>query len=241
MITAVTARRTHRIRAGGGRVTSSGWRAGVRVGATLALATAALGVSFGAYAALNGWPAIASIVMSTVVFSGSAQFAYVTATAGGGSLLVGLGAAALMNLRFVPMAAAAARSLHGGRVRRAFEGQAVVDGSWVAAQRADGTTDRELMMGASAVQCLAWVGGTAVGALLVPSADLIHRLGLDVVFPCFFLLLLLESLRSRPGDRAVALLAAAIAGLALLGVPAGVALLLSALASLVVLIPRRAA
>lgn len=222
-------------------MTDSGWRAGVRVGATLALATAALGVSFGAYAALAGWPSVASIVMSTVVFSGSAQFAYVTATAGGGSLLVGLGAAALMNLRFVPMAAAAARSLRGGRVRRAFEGQTVVDGSWVAAQRADGTTDRELMMGATAVQGLAWVGGTALGALLVPSADLIHRLGLDVVFPCFFLLLLLDTLRSRPADRWVALLAAAIAGLALFGVPAGVALLLSALASLVVLIPRRAA
>lgn len=216
-----------------------GWRAGFRTGVTLALATAALGVSFGAYAALAGWPPVASVVMSTVVFSGSAQFAYVTATAGGGSLLLGLGAAALMNLRYVPMAAAAARSLHGGRLRRAVEGQAVVDGSWVAAQRSDGTTDRELMIGATLVQGSAWITGTAVGALLVPSADLLYRLGLDIVFPCFFLLLLLESLRSRPGDRWVALLAAAIAGLALIAVPVGLALLLSAAASLVVLIPRR--
>src|ERR671910_2349379 len=95
--------------------TEAGWRAGFRTGATLALATGALGVSFGAYAALAGWPPVASVVMSTVVFSGSAQFAYVTATSGGGSLLLGLGAAALMNLRFVPMAAASARSLRGGR------------------------------------------------------------------------------------------------------------------------------
>jgi predicted branched-subunit amino acid permease len=219
--------------------TEGGWRAGFRTGLTLALATAALGVSFGAYAALADWPPLAAIVMSTVVFSGSAQFAYITATAGGGDILVGLGAAALMNLRFVPMAAAAARSLHGGRLRRALEGQAVVDGSWVAAQRPDGTTDREKMIGATLVQGVAWVAGTAVGALLVPSADLLYQLGLDVVFPCFFLLLLLESLRSRPGDRWVALLALAIAGLSLLVVPVGVALLLSAAASLVVLIPRR--
>ena len=218
-----------------------GWRDGFRIGVTLALATATLGVSFGAYAALAGWPPIAAILMSTVVFSGSAQFAFVTATAGGGSLLVGLGAAALLNLRFVPMAAAAARSLHGGPVRRAFEGQTVVDGSWVAAQRADGTTNRELMIGATLVQGIAWIGGTAAGALLVPSADLVYRLGLDVVFPCFFLLLLLESLRSRPDHLWVALLAAGIAGLALLAVPAGVALLLSAAASLMVLIPRRRA
>ena len=219
--------------------TEAGWRAGFRTGATLALATGALGVSFGAYAALAGWPPVASVVMSTVVFSGSAQFAYVTATAGGGSLLLGLGAAALMNLRFVPMAAAAARSLHGGRLRRAVEGQAVVDGSWVAAQRADGTTDRELMIGATLVQGAAWIAGTAAGALLVPSAGLLYRLGLDIVFPCFFLLLLLEALRGRPGDRWVALLAAAIAGLALIVVPVGLALLLSAAASLVVLLPRR--
>jgi predicted branched-subunit amino acid permease len=219
--------------------TEGGWRAGFRTGVTLALPTAALGVSFGAYAALADWPPLAAIVMSTVVFSGSAQFAYVSATADGGSLLLGLGAAALMNLRFVPMAAAAARSLRGGRLRRAVEGQAVVDGSWVAAQRADGTTDREMMIGATLVQAAAWIAGTATGALLVPSADLIHRLGLDVVFPCFFLLLLLETLRSRPHDRWVALLALAIAGLSLIAVPVGLALLLSAAASLVVLLTRR--
>src|ERR671911_2790721 len=129
--------------------TEGGWRAGFRTGATLALATGALGVSFGAYAALAGWPPVASVVMSTVVFSGSAQFAYVTATAGGGSLLLGLGAAALMNLRFVPMAAAAARSLHGGRVRRAVEGQTGGGGSWGGGERGGGATPPGMMIGAT--------------------------------------------------------------------------------------------
>ena len=89
-----------------------GWRAGFRIGVTLAFATAALGVSFGAYAALAGWPPVASIVLSTGVFSGSAQFAYVTATAGGGRVLLGLS-----RPRDEPAvrahAAAAALSLHG--------------------------------------------------------------------------------------------------------------------------------
>ena len=175
--------------------------------------------------------------MSAVVLSGSAQFAFLTAV-GSGGLLVALGAAALMNLRFVPMAAAAARSLKGGPVRRAFEGQTVIDGSWVAAQRADGSTDREFMMGATLVQLPAWVAGTVLGALLVPSADTLYRLGLDVVFPCFFLLLLLDALRSQPRHLPVALTAAGIAALALFAVPVGVALLLSAAASLMVLLPR---
>ena len=216
---------------------SPDWREGLRTGATLALATAALAVSFGAYATLAGWSPAATIAMSALAFSGAAQFAFVTATAGGSGLVAGLGAAALLNLRFVPMAAAAARSLKGGRLRRALEGQAVVDGSWVAAQQPDGTTNRQIMLGATLMQWPAWVIGTAIGALTVPSAEVIHRFGLDVVFPCFFLLLLIEAVRDRPSHRMVALVAAAIAAAAVWALPGGVALLLSAAAGLLVLRP----
>ena len=219
--------------------TRSGWRRGFRIGAGLSLATAALGVSFGAYATLQGWPPIASIVMSTLVLSGSAQFAFITAMSGGAGLITGIGAGALMNLRFVPMAAASARSLHGGRLRRAVEGQGVVDGSWVAAQRPDGSTDRELMLGATFVQWPAWIAGTAVGALAVPSADFLYRFGLDVIFPCFFLLLLLEALKSRPEDRIVALAATGIAAIAVIILPVGVALMAAAAAALLTLLRRR--
>ena len=131
----------------------------------------------------QGWPPLATIIMSAVVLSGSAQFAFITALSGGAGLLTGIGAASLMNLRFVPMAAASARSLHGGRIRRAFEGQTVVDGSWVPAQRPDGSTDREMMIAATFVQWPAWILGTAAGALLVPSAEFLHRFGLDVDLP----------------------------------------------------------
>ncbi|HEU5486610.1 MAG TPA: AzlC family ABC transporter permease [Microlunatus sp.] len=220
------------------RQRSGGWRTGLRVGATLAVPTAALGVSFGATAAIADWPPGATIVMSALVLSGSAQFAFLTALADGTGLASGVVAGALMNLRFAPMAAASARSLHGGRLQRAFEGQTVVDGSWAPAQRPDGTTDRELMVAATFVQWPAWVAGTAVGVLLAPSADLLHRYGLDVVFPCFFLLLLLDSLRSRPDHRWVAVTALAIAAVGVLLLPAGIALLLSSAATFVALLTR---
>ena len=218
---------------------TDGWRAGVRVGLTLSLPTAALGLSFGATAVGVGWPPLAAIAMSALVLSGSAQFAFVLALSGGAGPATGIAAGALMNLRFVPMAAASARSLHGGRLQRAFEGQTVVDGSWVPAQRGDGTTDRGLMFGATFVQWPAWILGTALGALLKPSAELVHTTGLDVVFPCFFLLLLLDALRSRPDHLWVALTATAVAGAAVLVLPAGVALLAAALAALVTLVPVR--
>ena len=91
------------------------WRAGIRAGLALALAAGALAVTFGAYATLAGWPPAATIIMSALVFSGSAQFAFITAVSGGAGLVTGIGAGALMNLRFVPMAAAAARSRGGPR------------------------------------------------------------------------------------------------------------------------------
>lgn len=216
-----------------------GWAAGFRTGATLAVPTMALGVSFGATATVSDWPPVATIVMSAVVLSGSAQFAFLTALSGGAGLTTGIAAGALMNLRFAPMAAASARSLQGGRVRRAFEGQTVVDGSWVPAQRPDGTTDRELMFGATFVQWPAWILGTAAGALLVPSAEFLYVYGLDVVFPCFFLLLLLDALTSSPDHRWVALAAAAVAAVGVLVLPVGVALVTSAAATFLVLPLRR--
>jgi 4-azaleucine resistance transporter AzlC len=206
---------------------SASWRAGFRVGGSLGAGTLALAISFGAFAALHGWPTGLVIVMSVLVFSGSAQFALVTSMAGGGGLLTGLGAATLINTRFIPMAAATARSLRGGRIRRALEGQAVVDGSFVSAQRPEGTVDREKLIAATLVQWPAWVLGTAIGAIFVPSTSFIHAAGLDLIFPCFFLMLLLDALKGQRNHRPVAGLAALIATLACLALPAGAALLLS--------------
>ncbi|WP_201276534.1 AzlC family ABC transporter permease [Marisediminicola senii] len=210
---------------------SGGWRAGLRVGLGLSVGAFALALSFGAFAVSSGWPAWLVIVMSIVVFSGGAQFAAVTAMTGGGGVVSALGAAALINTRFIPMAAASARSLRGGPWRRAMEGQTIVDGSWVAAQRPDGTLDRATMFTATAVQWPAWVGGTVVGALFAPSTEFFRDYGLDVIFPCFFLVLLLDSLRGKPRHALVAIVAVAIGVAAIWFVPGGVALLLCGIAA----------
>jgi predicted branched-subunit amino acid permease len=207
---------------------------GLRVGAGLAAGSFLLAVTFGAFAVTHGWPAALAILMSVVVFSGSAQFALVTALAGGG-LGPALAGASLINLRFVPMAAATARSLRGGRWRRALEGQAVVDGSWVAAQRPDGTLDREVLLCATLVQWPAWICGTAIGALAVPGTSVLHAAGLDLVFPGFFAVLLCDTLTARPRLLPVGVLAAAVAATACRLLPPGVALLLAASAVLLTL------
>jgi 4-azaleucine resistance transporter AzlC len=212
------------------------FRAGMRTGIGLAAAAFVLAVTFGATARTEGWGVIAPVVCSVLVFSGSAQFALATALAGGGGVVPAVASAALINGRFLPMGVAVTPSLKGSRWRRAVEAQSVVDASWVAAHLGAGRFDRERLIGATIVQWPAWVAGTAVGVLVAPPPDLVDRLGLDIVFPAFFLLLLLDELRSaRRAVVAAGIGAVTSAGLLWL-VPAGVALVGATVGALVGLV-----
>jgi predicted branched-subunit amino acid permease len=201
----------------------------VRAGAPFAVAGGLLAMSFGVLADSAGLSAPATIVMSAIVYAGSAQFAAIAIVAGGGGVGAALAAAALMNSRFLAMGAALGPSLPGNAAARAAQGQTVVDASWVLASRGDGTFDRNLLFGSSAIQYSTWVSGTTIGAL---GGDLLgdpERLGLDAIYPAFFLALLVSEARGgRP--LGVAALGAAIA-LALVPVaPAGVPVLVASLA-----------
>jgi predicted branched-subunit amino acid permease len=208
----------------------------VRVGAALALPAFVLALTFGALARAEGWGSVAPVAASLVVFSGSAQFALVTVLAGGGVAWAAVAAAGLINLRFLPMAVAVGPSLRGGRLRRTVEAQAVVDGSWVAAHLGGGRFDRELLIAATLVQWPCWVLGTLAGVLVAPPDHLVHTLGLDVLFPAFFLMLLLDELRTSWPARITAAAGAVVAAVLLLVVPTGIALLGGALVSLLGLV-----
>ena len=79
-----------------------------------AIAGGVLALSFGVLAREVGFSALGAIVMSAIVFAGSAQFAAISIVAAGGGLGAAVGAAALMNSRFLPMGIALAPSLRGG-------------------------------------------------------------------------------------------------------------------------------
>ncbi len=170
--------------------------------------------------------------MSAVVFSGSAQFGAASILGAGGGTLAALVAAVLLNSRFLPMGVAVAPGLRGSAMRRAVEGQATVDASFVLASRGGGRFDRETLIGASLAQYQAWVGGTVVGALIGDALGDVTRLGLDALVPAFFLALLLEEV----GDRHSRIVAVIGAGLALVLVPfapVGVPVLAASVAALV--------
>jgi len=209
------------------------FRDGMRIGLGPAVATVPLGMMFGALAVSGGWGPWAPVVASMFAFSGSAQFTAATVLAGGGGVVLALTAAGLMNARFVPMGLAIGPHLRGGRVRKALQSLALVDASWVAAHLGGGRFDRYRLFGATAVQYPAWVGGTALGVVFAPSPGVMAAFGLDVVFPAFFLVLLIEELRGSRSRTGVltAVLGAAISAALLFVVPVGVALLGAALAA----------
>jgi 4-azaleucine resistance transporter AzlC len=206
--------------------------AGARASVPFALATLVLGISFGVLARSLGWGIVAPIVFSVIAFSGSAQFAVAAVLGAGGGAVAAILAAVLLNARFGPMGVAVAPYLKGGPFRRALEGQAVVDASWALASRGGGRFDREFMIGATVPQGVAWIAGTAIGAV---GGDFIgdpERLGLDIIFPAFFLALLAEELRGGRWAVAVALIAAALALALVPFVPPGVPVIAACAAAL---------
>ena len=203
---------------------------GARAGLPYAGAALLLSLSFGVVATDVGLTAVAAVVMSAVVFAGSAQFAAIAILGAGGGVGAAVAAATLMNSRFLPMGLALGPSLRGSRARRALEGQAVVDSSWVMAARGDGSFDRSYLFGHTGVQYVGWVVGTVLG-VVVPSLDA-RALGLDAVFPAFFLALLLAEVKD--GLRAGVALGGAVLALALVPfAPPGVPVLVASGAALV--------
>lgn len=182
---------------------------GFKAGLAFTIPTLALGASFGVLAEpVMG--ATAAILMSIFVFAGAAQFGSVTVLAAGGGVASAVSAGLLINGRFLPMGLAMAPSLRGGPVRRAAEAQAMIDASWALAQRGDGRFDREMMLGATIPQAACWWAGTALGALGGSLIGDPRALGLDAMFPAFYLALLVYEMDLRVTGTS-ALLGAAIA------------------------------
>ena len=208
-------------------------RSGVRAGLPLVLPTLAIGISFGVLAEpVMG--KVAPIVMSFIVFSGGAQFAALSVLLSGGAAGAAIGAAMLMNARWLPMSFAVTPSLRGGKARRALEAQAIVDASFVLASRGDGSFDRGKLIGATLTQGVGWWVGTAVGVFAGGLLGKPETLGLDALFPAFYLVLLVGELRSHSRDAWVVVALAGAVTLALLPfAPPGVPVIAASAAALI--------
>jgi predicted branched-subunit amino acid permease len=204
---------------------------GARAGAPYAVAAALVAISFGVLAE-PVFGAVESVAFSAIVFAGSSQFAALAVIADGGAAGTAIVAGILLNARFLAMGIAFGPSTTGGWLARVLQGQAVVDASWALANRGGGRFDRDFLLGATALAYPAWTLGTLAGVLIGDRLGSPEDLGLDALFPAFFLGLLVEEGRSRAG-LITAVVGAAIA-LALTPLtPPGIPILAAALAVLV--------
>jgi len=171
--------------------------------APIAIAVFVFGASFGVLAVAAHLPTWSVVLMSVLVFAGSAQFAAIGVIAAGGSVLTAIFAGALLNLRFIATGIAVARSLPGGRLRRSLLAQLSIDESYAMSVRAGvpGRPDGRTLLVTGALLYVVWIFGTLIGALLGPVLGDPKRLGLDAAFPAGFVALLWPMLSGRHAVR----------------------------------------
>ncbi|HEX8102686.1 MAG TPA: AzlC family ABC transporter permease [Solirubrobacteraceae bacterium] len=198
------------------------YAAGFRAALPLIVPTLLIGASFGVAATSIGWTAVAAVVMSAIVFSGAAQFAVVAVLGAGGSVVAAIIAATLIASRFLAIGVAIGPSMRGGPVQRALEGQAVVDASLILARVSETGYGARRLLGSTAPQYCGWMLGTVAGVVAGGRIADPEALGLDVVFPAFFVSLLVGELTTaaqRATAAAAALIALALIPVAPPGIP----------------------
>lgn len=201
--------------------------------APVVAAVSVFGVSYGVLAAAAGLPAWLAVLMSMLVFAGSAQFATVAILGSGGAAAAAVLSGSLLNSRYLATGTVAARVIGGPRWRRFLLAQLVVDESFALAVGA-GTPerpDRGVLVGSGVALWIGWVAGSAVGSVLGPVVGDPATFGLDAAFPALFIGLLWPLLQRAEGR--LAALAGAVTAAVLLAVTSpGVALAGAAVAGL---------
>jgi predicted branched-subunit amino acid permease len=168
--------------------------------------------------------------MSATTFSGAAQFASVSVLDAGGTVVAAILAAVFLNARYVAISMTVSSIFPGGRLRRLFESQAIVDESWAISGRG-GRFEWPILVGAGLFFYVLWVASTALGTVLGGVFENPNALGLDAAFAALFLALAVPYLRERRARQAAALAAGIV--LVLLPVaPAGVPIIAAAAACL---------
>jgi branched chain amino acid efflux pump len=196
----------------------------VRTAAPLLPAAFALGASFGVLARTAHMGAAAAVVMSATTFAGSAQVAAVSVLGAAGSVAAAVVAALLLNARYVPIGISVAHGFRGHVVRRFAEAQLVVDESWALSGGGTPRFERRMLLGIGGAMWIAWVGGTAAGAVAGAAIGDPRSFGLDGAFAALFVALAGSQLRGRR-MLAAALTGAAIAALLTPFVPPGIPIL----------------
>lgn len=201
----------------------------VKIGLSIAVATGLYGVSFGALGVASGLDVWQTVALSTLMFTGGSQFAFIGVVAGGGAGSAAFGAATLLGVRNAVYGMQLNRMLRPRGWRRLLAAQLTIDESAAtAAGQLDPAEQRRGFWSAGLGVFVLWNLFTLAGALLGDALGDPRRWGLDGAAVAAFLGLLWPRLRARE-PVALAVVCALVTVLAMPRVPPGVPILLAAL------------
>ena len=159
-----------------------------------------VGFAYGVLAQKSGLSDMNTILMSALVYAGSAQLIAVGLFAAGAAPLAIVATTFVVNLRHLLMSAALAPYLRAwSKTRLALFAYQMTDETFAlhAGRFAKGEIGTGETFGINVIAQSAWVGGTVLGLAASTLITDIRPIGLDYALPAMFIALLLGQLKSR--------------------------------------------
>ena len=195
---------------------------------SIAIASGAYALSFGAIATTSGLDLLETMSLSLLMFTGASQFAFVGIIGSGGSIWAGAATAALLGSRNALYGVRLTSLLNVVGPRTFGAAHFVIDETTAMAIAQDSKSDSRLAFWITGLLLFAfWNLGTSIGALATHALPDPRVFGLDAAPPAAYLALLAPRLRARE-PLAIALAAGLVALICLPFVPAGIPLLIVA-------------
>jgi len=212
----------------------------LRQSLSVGIATGTYAISFGALSVAAGLDLWQTIVLSGLLFTGGSQFALVGIVASGGSGAAAVATSTLLGARNMLYGLQMSRLLGVSGLHKVAAAHLTIDESTAVGVAQPERSAQRLGFWVTGLTVFAlWNLMTIVGALLGNALGDPRQFGLDAAAPAAFVGLLWPRLRSRDAG-AVAAAAAVIALIMAPHAPAGIPVLVAALAALVVgLLPPR--
>ena len=200
----------------------------IRDALSIAIASGAYALSFGAISTTSGLSLLQTVCLSVLMFTGASQFALVGIVGSGGSVWAGAATAALLGTRNALYGVRLSSLLNVGGLGRFAGAHFVIDETTAMAIARDAESESRFAFWVTGLLLFAfWNTGTFIGALATSALPDPKVLGLDAAPPAAYLALLAPRLRARE-PLAIAMAAGLVALLCLPFVPAGVPLLIVA-------------
>ncbi|WP_279716516.1 AzlC family ABC transporter permease [Chelonobacter oris] len=173
---------------------SSDWRHLIRLTLPIAMGYYAAGIAYGILAVSAGLPAWLTVALSTLVYSGAAQYAAIPLFAAGAGFFPLVVGTLLISLRQIFYTLALHRDLPKKGLLRWYATASITDESYALVATQDKSERPRLISKINFLCQFYWVSASLIGTLL--GAELANAIPhLEFALPCLFIILAYEQYR----------------------------------------------